>query len=104
MKRIEDGTYGICELTGKPIGWKRLEAIPWTRFSVEAENQLEGYMCPHLGRLDAIRPAEKETYDASDDLANQERVLTADTDLWQTYLPAGPQVWPVNGDGSAGGE
>ena len=51
LKRIEDGTYGICELTGKPIGWGRLEAIPWTRFSLEAENQLERHMYPHIGRL-----------------------------------------------------
>ena len=28
LKRIEDGTYGICELTGKPIPWERLAAIP----------------------------------------------------------------------------
>jgi hypothetical protein len=27
---------------GKPIPWARLEAIPWTRFSLEAENQVEG--------------------------------------------------------------
>jgi RNA polymerase-binding transcription factor DksA len=41
LRRIEAGTYGICELTGKPIGKARLEAIPWARFSIEAEKQLE---------------------------------------------------------------
>jgi RNA polymerase-binding protein DksA len=41
LKRIEKGTYGICELTGKPIPLTRLEAIPWTRFTVEAQTQLE---------------------------------------------------------------
>jgi DnaK suppressor protein len=41
LKRIEKGTYGICELTGKPIPAPRLEAIPWTRFTVEAQSQLE---------------------------------------------------------------
>jgi RNA polymerase-binding protein DksA len=41
LKRIEKGTYGICELTGKPIPVTRLEAIPWTRFTVEAQSQLE---------------------------------------------------------------
>ena len=75
LKRIEDGTYGICELTGKPIGWGRLEAIPWTRFSLEAENQLERHMYPHIGRLGAVQPAEKERDDASDDFANQERCI-----------------------------
>jgi RNA polymerase-binding transcription factor DksA len=41
MMRIRRGTYGICELTGKPIERPRLEAIPWTRFSADAEKQLE---------------------------------------------------------------
>ena len=41
LKRIEKNTYGICELTGKPIPASRLEAIPWTRFTVEAQSQLE---------------------------------------------------------------
>lgn len=41
LKRIEKGTYGICELTGKAIPKARLDAIPWTRFTVEAQSQLE---------------------------------------------------------------
>jgi len=41
LMRIRRGTYGVCELTGKPIELQRLEAIPWTRFSAAAEKQLE---------------------------------------------------------------
>ncbi len=41
LDRIRAGTYGICELTGKPIEVARLEAVPWTRFSAEAEKQME---------------------------------------------------------------
>lgn len=41
LDRIRDGTYGKCELTGKPIESARLDAIPWTRFSAAAEKQLE---------------------------------------------------------------
>jgi RNA polymerase-binding transcription factor DksA len=41
LKRIERKTYGVCELTGKNIPRIRLEAIPWTRFTVEAQAQLE---------------------------------------------------------------
>jgi RNA polymerase-binding transcription factor DksA len=41
LKRIEKRTYGVCELTGKAIPKARLEAIPWTRFTVEAQAQLE---------------------------------------------------------------
>ncbi|MDB6148531.1 MAG: transcriptional regulator, TraR/DksA family [Spartobacteria bacterium] len=41
MRRIKEGTFGICELTGKPIEPARLTAIPWTRFSADAERELE---------------------------------------------------------------
>ncbi len=41
LKRIEKNTYGVCELTGKTIPKMRLEVIPWTRFTVEAQAQLE---------------------------------------------------------------
>lgn len=41
LSRIEKGTYGICELTGKPIPKARLDAIPWARYTVEAQAQLE---------------------------------------------------------------
>lgn len=33
LKRIDDGSYGICELTGQPIPKPRLDAIPWARLS-----------------------------------------------------------------------
>jgi RNA polymerase-binding transcription factor DksA len=41
LGRIRNGTYGVCELTGKRIEAARLAAIPWTRFTVAAEQQLE---------------------------------------------------------------
>jgi len=41
LKRVEEGTYSICEGTGKPIERSRLEAIPWARYSVEYANQKE---------------------------------------------------------------
>ncbi len=41
LKRIQKGTYGVCEMTGKPIPKNRLEAIPWTRFTVEAQSIIE---------------------------------------------------------------
>jgi RNA polymerase-binding transcription factor DksA len=73
LKRIEDGTYGICELTGKPIPWERLAAIPWTRFSIEAENQLEANIHPHIGRLGTARIGEKELSAVTPDgLADEE--------------------------------
>jgi DnaK suppressor protein len=41
LKRIEVGTYGICEMSGKHIPRARLEAIPFARFTVECQSQLE---------------------------------------------------------------
>jgi DnaK suppressor protein len=41
LKRIELGTYGVCEMSGKPIPRARLEAIPFARFTVECQSQLE---------------------------------------------------------------
>jgi DnaK suppressor protein len=54
LKRIEKNTYGICELTGKPIPRTRLEAIPWTRFTVEAQAQLEREGALRQRRLGAL--------------------------------------------------
>jgi RNA polymerase-binding transcription factor DksA len=41
LKRIEGGTYGICEMSSKVIPHTRLEAIPFARFTVECQQQLE---------------------------------------------------------------
>jgi len=66
LKRIEKNTYGICELTGKPIPRARLEAIPWTRFTVQAQAQLErdGALrqrrLGQLGTVDSIGVTEVE--------------------------------------------
>lgn len=67
LKRIEKNTYGICELTGKPIPKSRLEAIPWARFTVQAQAQLEkdGAMRQRrlgaLGTVDAVGSTEVES-------------------------------------------
>lgn len=41
LEKIENGTYGICEVTGKNIPEARLNAIPWTRYSIEAAAEIE---------------------------------------------------------------
>jgi RNA polymerase-binding transcription factor DksA len=41
IKRIKDGTYGICENTQKPIAKDRLLAVPFTRYSAEAQKDIE---------------------------------------------------------------
>jgi DnaK suppressor protein len=69
LKRIEKNTYGVCELTGKAIPRARLEAIPWTRFTVQAQAQLEkdGALRQRrlgaLGSVDSVGVTEVETDD-----------------------------------------
>lgn len=41
IKRIDLGSYGVCEMSGKPIAHARLEAIPFARYTVECQSQLE---------------------------------------------------------------
>ena len=53
MRRILDGSYGVCEQTGKRIPAARLKVVPWTRFREEMEAQLENIgeiARPHLER------------------------------------------------------
>lgn len=44
LQRIEDRTYGICEKSGKPILKARLEALPWARYTVECQAEMEKAM------------------------------------------------------------
>lgn len=41
LAKIQDGSYGLCEGTGKPISKARLEAQPWARYSIEHARELE---------------------------------------------------------------
>lgn len=41
IRRIEQGTYGICEITGEPISLERLHSVPWARYSLQGQQQIE---------------------------------------------------------------
>ncbi len=41
LKRVDAGTYGVCEMSGKPIAHARLEALPFARYTVECQAQFE---------------------------------------------------------------
>lgn len=41
LDKIEEGTYGICDLTGEEIAKKRLEAIPYATTTLKAQEMLE---------------------------------------------------------------
>jgi RNA polymerase-binding transcription factor DksA len=66
IKRIENGTYGICELTGRPIASGRLNAVPWTRFSISAQKQLEKEGALGHTHLGSLRAVERDTASDAD--------------------------------------
>ncbi len=41
LQRIEDKTFGVCQMTGKPIAKARLDAKPWAKYTIEAERIIE---------------------------------------------------------------
>ena len=41
IRRIMNGSYGVCEITGETIKKERLTAVPFTRYSLEGQRQLE---------------------------------------------------------------
>jgi len=42
LRKIDDGTYGVCERCGEPITAARLEAIPYTPYCIKDAEWLEG--------------------------------------------------------------
>jgi DnaK suppressor protein len=76
LKRIERDTYGVCELTGKPIPKARLEAIPWARFTVQAQAQLEregALRQRRLGQLGTVDAATTTEVEDDGDEAPEEK-------------------------------
>ena len=79
LKRIEKRTFGICELTGKAIPRARLDAIPWTRFTVEAQMQLEkegalrSRRLGNLGSVDSVGGIELEEEERDDKSAKENK-------------------------------
>jgi DnaK suppressor protein len=42
LQRIDDGTYGVCEIGGEPIGEERLKALPWARLCIDHQRSVGG--------------------------------------------------------------
>lgn len=41
LEKIREGTYGICEVTGRPIPLARLKALPYATMCIEAQREIE---------------------------------------------------------------
>ncbi len=69
LDRIRNGSFGVCELTGKPIEPARLAAVPWTRFCAEAERELEKKGTFKNPRLNPVREVTRENVPTSKSLS-----------------------------------
>lgn len=67
LKKIQDGAYGLCELSGKPIPHARLEALPFARYTVECQADLE-----KNNRLHRVRQPVTSLFGLNDDEAEGE--------------------------------
>ena len=41
IRRLEDGTYGICEISSEPINIERQQALPYVRYTISTQSELE---------------------------------------------------------------
>jgi RNA polymerase-binding protein DksA len=63
LGRVEDGTFGICMATNKPIGRMRLEAVPWAKYTIEYSRALEA----GLVRRESDHPNEDDSSSGGDE-------------------------------------
>ncbi len=92
LKRIENGVYGKCELSGEPISEARLKAIPWTRFTQEAEARLErrGTVSrAHLGKLGSVHGVVIGDLEESEPGPEEAEPPPKDEALERTFSPPG---------------
>ena len=74
LKRVDAGTYGVCEMSGKPIADARLEAIPFARFTVECQTQIEKQK-----RAMRVRQTFKALFGLPDEEGGEEEDTTTDS-------------------------
>lgn len=84
LKRIEDGSYGICEICGKEIPNERLDFMPYATTCVECEKKKVNYKTYRYDRPveeEVLKPFGKNFIDVSTDMEND--LMYDDEDSWQ---------------------
>ena len=46
LQRMDEGTYGLCQWSGAPISFPRLQFIPWARYSINVQEKIESGELP----------------------------------------------------------
>ena len=80
LKRIDEGDFGICEGLDIPIEKKRLEAIPWTRYSLKYAEQLENGQNGSKWRNLKSQPLDVDREDDIEDEEEEEEEEVEDPD------------------------
>lgn len=97
IKRILNGTYGVCEETGTAISASRLRAIPWTRFSREVQARLEKNAKvdrAHLGAVGSVRGPVTGNLEPIETDEGEEQPGARDEQLGVVYSPPGKHFHP----------
>ena len=68
LHRMAIGTYGVCTLSGEPIGFERLNSRPWTRHAVEAQEGVERRRA-HTPKVAAAFPMDGDPLPKDDEAA-----------------------------------
>ncbi|MBI3849080.1 MAG: TraR/DksA family transcriptional regulator [Verrucomicrobia bacterium] len=96
LKRILNGSYGVCEETGKPISPARLRAVPWARFSKGVENRLEAQGAvsrAQLGQVASVRgPQNRSLEEAETPEEETQEPAPKDEALLHVYSPPGKHL------------
>ena len=67
LERIEEGTYGICEVCEEEIAPERLEALPFTRLCISCQSDLEKEAKQHRRLDDDRSPRRASLMDIDED-------------------------------------
>jgi RNA polymerase-binding transcription factor DksA len=51
LRKISNGGYGLCELSGEVIHEERLKALPWARYTIKAQEEIEKRKSTRHGRF-----------------------------------------------------
>jgi RNA polymerase-binding transcription factor DksA len=77
IHRAECGTYGVCEATGEPIEDERLQAIPWARFSLRGQQQMEAGGSGRRRGIPALQSSFEDELTAEPEIESAEREQAA---------------------------
>lgn len=94
LRRIREGTYGVCEESGQPIPAARLQAIPWARRTREAEARREEKGLarrPRLAEVKSVWPVGESELESGEET---EGPPPKDEGLGEVYSPPGRHARP----------